>query len=78
MKDLEAFIDFWRDSLARSEEQRTRLFKAQNVGISIKDEDGRDILPDLIEREDVAVRAYHTGLIRAESLLGRAQSGQDV
>ena len=78
MKQLEAFVDFWREALKRSEEQRLSLLRVQEIGISILDDDGRDILPKRIEQEDLAMQAYHTGLIRAEALLGRAQSGQDV
>ncbi len=78
MKQLEDSVTWWKSALSRAEQQRESLLKADELGISITDDDGKDILHDRIMQEDVAVRAYHRGLTLAESLLGRAQHGQDV
>lgn len=78
MKQLVDSVTWWRGALFRAEQQRESLLKAEELGISITDDDGKDILPDRIMQEDTAAKAYHKGLILAESLLGRAQHGQDV
>lgn len=78
MKDLETFVQFWKEAKARAETQLDRLIDAKKIGIVIVDEQGNDILPQRIVQEGEAVSAFSDGLNRAEGLLNRAKQGWDV
>jgi hypothetical protein len=78
LKQLENIVSIWRDCLANAMKQRDYLLNVKERGISITDGDDRDILPDRIRQEDIAVLEYEKGLTRSQSMLGRAQTGDDV
>ncbi|WP_144408305.1 hypothetical protein [Sulfuricella sp. T08] len=75
---LKVYCDQWKDSLDRAEGQRDRLIELKNSGLSAFDDDGKELLPIMIEEADEAARLYKRILTKMESLRDRAISGGDV
>jgi len=78
MEQIESYIAWWSQGLSQSAENRTRLLHFKEIGLSMTDETGADLISDRIMEEDRATQSWHRGLTYAQSLLGRAQAGEDV
>ena len=75
---LESLVQIWRDAIGRAQEQFNDLLRAKELGFTLTDHEGKDILPDRIAQEDFAVRAYNAALTRTEFQLSQAKIGKDV
>jgi len=75
MNQLEAFVAIAKDAVARAEESRLRWIQLPGIFV---DSAGKDIRAESIARADNAVLQWRENQTRAESLLGRAQAGENV
>ncbi|AXV70349.1 hypothetical protein CJO74_14265 [Ralstonia solanacearum] len=76
--NLQTYVSQWTSWLAELTAQRTALLNMQSEGYCLSDEAGDDYLQRKIAGIDAAVLEHQDILTRMQSLLVRAQAGEDV
>jgi hypothetical protein len=77
INDLKSYVEQWKSALVQITEQRDTLLDIQNKYF-ITDKSGKDWLQQKIRGADMAVLSHQENLTIMESLLLRAQSGENV
>ena len=78
IRELERYVTDWEEALTAVTAIRSRLLNDKEIGLTLVDESGKDLLPERINQADDAVKEHQTILIRMTALRDRARSGEDV
>jgi len=76
--NLKKFCEQWKEQLQNAEKRRGELLFWQQIGLTVYENDGENLLPTLVAEADSAVLQYQRILIKMESLRDRAIAGEDV
>jgi hypothetical protein len=78
IEQLKQYVDEWDKMLAEASNRRDMALKLKELAVDVRDESGQDVLQKQADEADAAARTFHKCRTRAQSLLGRAESGEDV
>ncbi|MEQ5844429.1 hypothetical protein N0A02_33785 (plasmid) [Paraburkholderia acidicola] len=78
IEELKAYVKQWQSALTGLADRRQSLLDMQSKGYRFTDDAGDDYLQHWIKNVDAAVLEHQDILTRMESLLARAQAGEDV
>jgi hypothetical protein len=76
--ELADYVKDWEEMYANVCAKRDKLFVLKGKGAAISNDAGEDVLQRMIEDADSAARQLQRVVTQAQSLLGRAQAGEDV
>lgn len=75
---LKKYVAGWVEWSAEAAARRDKALHLKQLGIVARDEVGTDILQKQAEDADEQAKEGHKNVIRMQSMLGRAQAGEDV
>ncbi len=78
INDLKNYVEQWESALVQITEQRETLLDIQNKYFILTDKASNDWLQQKIQAADMAVLSHQKNLTIMETLLWRAQSGENV
>ncbi|MGZ5198264.1 MAG: hypothetical protein ACXWC4_00705 [Telluria sp.] len=77
IKQLEAYVAQWDEMLTEAVNRRDRALALKALAVDISDDAGVDVLQKQADQADAAALKFHECRTRAQTLLGRAQAGDE-
>lgn len=78
VRELEQYVEDWEKALESVTEIRSHLLRDREIGLTLTDDHGNDLLQDRINQADNAVKVHDVILIRMTARRDRARNGEDV
>jgi phage regulator Rha-like protein len=78
IENLKPYIKSWEEMRDNAAERRNRALSLKNIGIAARDQTEVDVLQKQADDADNEARVCHENVVRMQSLLGRAQAGEEV
>lgn len=75
---LKRYVEGWEEMRDNAAARRDSAFNLKNIGVEARDDIGVDLLQKQAEEADKEALDCHKNVIRMQTLLGRAQAGEDV